>query len=397
VSEQAETGGARWLLPEGIEEVVPPRAQRMELLQRALLDRFHLWGYDLVIPPPVEYLESLLVGVGGDLELQTFKVTDQLTGRLMGLRADITSQAARIDAHSLGHDEPTRLCYAGTVLHAKPAGLLASRCPIRIGAELYGVPGAEGDAEILALMAETLDLAGVRAMHLELGHVGIYRLLAQAAGLDAAREGRLFEALQRKAPADIEQLLADADVADGLAEMMVALPGLHGDAAVLARARRALAGAPGEVMEAVDRLERTAQRLAVRCPGVRLGFDLAELRGYRYHTGMVFSAYADDLGHAVARGGRYDDIGRAFGRARPATGFDCDLGVLADLGTPPEETAPVVLAPSDDGLEPARTRALWRRIAELREQGWRVICAPAAAAAEAKQLRWDGSQWQVSD
>jgi ATP phosphoribosyltransferase involved in histidine biosynthesis len=250
--------GGRWQLPDGVEEILPPRARRMELLRRRLLDLFDRWGFELVDPPLIEYLDSLLVAAGSDLDLQTVKVTDQLSGRMMGVRADITSQAARIDAHTLRQDGPTRLCYAGTVLRARPEGLLGTRTPLRIGAELYGVPGPAGDAEVLALMVRTLQAAGVSdgdgQVQVELGHVAIYRGLAALAGLDADAAGRLFDAVQRKAGSDIELVLTETACDPEAAAMIRALPSLYGDASTLARAREALADAPAPVGAALDEL-----------------------------------------------------------------------------------------------------------------------------------------------
>lgn len=391
-SDSLEQGG-RWLLPDGVDEILPPRARQIEALRGRLLERFDLWGYELVFPPLLEFLDSLLVGVGSDLDLQTFKVTDQISGRLMGIRADLTSQAARIDAHSLRHEGPTRLCYAGTVLRTRGEGLFGSRSPIKLGAELYGVAGHEGDAEVLALMAETLAAAGLGAVHIELGHVAIYRALVAAAGLPEAANITLFEAVQRKAVADIGALLRAHDVASDISAMIVKLPTLLGDSDVLLRARADFAGAPAGVMEALDELEATAESARLRRPELALGFDLSELHGYHYHTGIVFSAYAEDHGQALARGGRYDDIGGAFGRGRPATGFDLDLKVLADLAPLISADGPTVRLPSRSGLSPSQVRLLWETVAELRASGVRVLPDGAEGWPVTASLNWDGTRW----
>jgi ATP phosphoribosyltransferase regulatory subunit len=383
----------RWLLPDGVEEILPPRARRLETLRRRLLDECALWGYELVMPPLLEYLDSLLVGVGSDLDLQTLKVTDQLTGRTLGLRADITSQAARIDAHALRQDGPTRLCYAGTVLRARPEGAFGSRAPIRVGAELYGVPGPDGDAEVLSLMTRVLELAALGPVHVELGHVAIYRALAEAAGLSGPTGRAVFEAVQRKAVADIDALLAEAGVGGAAAEHLRVLPTLHGDASVPARARAALAGAPAAVAGAIDALEATAARVARRVPGLDCGFDLAELHGYNYHTGILFSAYAADHGAAEARGGRYDDIGAAFGRARPATGFDADLKVLSDLCGDPPAADRCVGAPDEAGLDDDARAALWDAVRALRADGVRVVGAPHSTPVDEQLVLRDG-EWR---
>lgn len=386
--------GGRWLLPDGVDEVLPPRARQIEALRRRLLERFDLWGYELVFPPLLEFLDSLLVGVGSDLDLQTFKVTDQASGRLMGIRADLTSQAARIDAHSLRHEGPTRLCYAGTVLRTRGEGLFGTRSPIKVGAELYGVPGPEGDAEVLALMADTLAAAGLGGMlHIELGHVAIYRALAAAAGLPEAADTTLFEAVQRKAVADIRALLAAHAVESDISAMIVKLPTLLGGSDVLARAREAFAGAPAAVEAALDELEATAESARLRRPELVLGFDLSELHGYRYHTGIVFSAYTEDHGQAVARGGRYDDIGGAFGRGRPATGFDLDLKVLADLTPLVRPEGATLRLPPTSGLPASQIGLLWMKVEQLRAEGVRVLPEGAEGWPITAALDWDGTRW----
>jgi len=321
----------RWLLPEGIEEVLPPQARRMEGLRRDILDMFRSWGYELVIPPFIEYLESLLTGTGSDLDLKTFKLTDQLTGRLMGVRADMTPQVARMDAHRLRSDTPTRLCYLGTVLHTRAEGLLGGRCPLQIGAEIFGHAGVESDIEILRLMWKTLELAGVRNIYLDLGHVGIFRGLARQAGLTPEQEGELFDALQRKAIPEIAGSVEGCGIGGEVARMLTALGSLNGDDA-LERAREVLAAADKPVQDALDYLSRVAGQLRGFLPDVPVHFDLAELRGYHYKTGVVFAAFVPESGQELARGGRYDDIGRVFGRARPAVGFSTDLKTLLGLG-----------------------------------------------------------------
>lgn len=358
----------RWLLPEGVEEVLPRDAARLESLRRRLLDLFASWGYELVIPPFIEYLESLLVGTGRDLDLQTFKLTDQLTGRLMGIRADMTPQVARIDAHHLRDEGIARLCYLGTVLHTLPDGLTRTRSPVQVGAELYGHAGFESDFEVASLMLETLSVAGVRDVHLDLGHVGVFRGLARQAGLEPDDESALHDALQRKARGEIEQLLAGLPGARPIAAMVLELVDLNGDEEVLDRARQVLSGARDEVLRAVDRLEQLAGEIGARLPALPLSFDLAELRGYRYHTGVVFAALVPGHGQEIARGGRYDEIGSTFGHGRPATGFSTDLKGLATL-------APHARSPRRDPvLAPwSRDAELLAEVRRLRERGERVI------------------------
>lgn len=321
------TSADRWLLPDGIDEILPPKAARLEQLRRDVLDLYRSWGYEQVFPPLVEYLESLLTGAGNDLALQTFKLTDQLTGRLMGVRADMTPQVARIDAHPLGREGVVRLCYAGHVLRAKPESIMASRSLIQVGAEIYGHAGVTSDIEVIRLMLDTLQLGNCGQVHLDLGHVAIYRSLVQAAGLDEAAEWQLFDIFQRKAVPELEQFLAGQVTDPALSAMLRTLVSLAGDVGTLGKARHLLSGAPG-IGQVLAELEQIAAAIGQSHPGVQLYFDLGELRGYHYHTGAVFSAYLPGMGQAIAKGGRYDHIGEVFGRARPATGFSTDLAEL---------------------------------------------------------------------
>jgi ATP phosphoribosyltransferase regulatory subunit len=374
----------RWLLPEGVEEALPPHSERLEQARRRLLDLFHTWGYELVMPPFVEYLESLLVGTSRDLDLQTFKLVDQLNGRQLGVRADMTPQVARIDAHVLNRSGPTRLCYMGTVLRARGDGVGGSRSPLQVGAELYGHAGVDSDLEVIRLMLETLRRMGLRDLHLDLGHVGIYRALARCAALGEDEEYALFDVLQRKSVPELGAMLDALPCARGVAAALQALVGLHGGAEVLARARAALAAGGEAVERCLDHLDVLAARLARLEPDVTLHFDLGELRGYRYHTGVVFAAYVPGVGREIARGGRYDDIGAAFGRARPATGFSTDLRALCALA--PEPAAPdggaVYVAPGDVDEADARIRA-------LRAAGERVVCGLAGADTDPVALGCD--------
>jgi len=389
------TTADRWLLPDGVEELLPEQAARAEHLRRRLLDLYHTWGYDLVMPPLMEYTDSLLVGLGDDLDLRTFKLTDQLSGRTLGIRADFTTQVARIDAHSLHREGPVRLCYAGSVLHTRPKSPMASRSPIQVGAELYGVPDTAADVEVVLLMLATLQAAGVESLTLDLGHVGIYRSLVAAASLPAALERRLFDALQRKAGTDLEAVLGECTPAE--ARQFARLGQLHGGVEVLTRAREGLADAPGEVARALDQLEEVAAAVQSRRPDVALYFDLAELRGYHYHTGLVFAALAPGRGQALANGGRYDHIGEAFGRARPATGFATDLKPLITTETPGQPGSAAILAPG--GVAGAPGRELWQRIEQLRGEGERVVLAfpgqPSPPGCD-RQLVYRDRQWQLA-
>jgi ATP phosphoribosyltransferase regulatory subunit len=375
----------RWLLPAGIDEVLPPQAQVMESLRRDLLDLYRSWGYEMVIPPFVDFLDSLLTGTGQDLDLQTFKLTDQVTGRLLGVRADMTPQVARMDAHQLRRETPTRLCYLGTVLHTRADGFAGTRSPFQIGAEIYGHAGIESDLEILRLILLTLRTAGIRTCYLDLGHVGIFRGLARQAGLDGRREHALFDALQRKAVPEIEEQVAGLGLDPRLAGMLIALAELNGDDA-LERATQVLRGADAPVHQALDYLRRLADALHEFLPEVSVHYDLAELRGYRYKTGAVFAAFVPGWGLEIARGGRYDDIGSVFGRARPAVGFSADLKGLLRLGSGLGERyqeGPAVYAPWSS--EPTLLVA----IEALRQSGRRVISALPGAEVNPRGLGCD--------
>ena len=311
----------RWLLPEYIEDILPAEAARIERLRRAILDLFAAARYELVMPPLIEYVDSLLTGTGHDLDVRTFKVVDQLSGRMMGLRADITPQVARIDSHLLNRKGVTRLCYCGSVLHTRPAGQSATREPIQIGAEVFGHAGVESDLEVQRLLCRALALARVKKVRLDIGHVAVFRAIVQAAKAGAALEVELFAALQKKDLPALRGLTKGLDARSRAALLL--LPELYGGAEVLALAEKKL-----PALAPVKRALATLRALAKACP-VPASFDLAELRGYHYHSGAVFDAYCEGVAGAVARGGRYDEVGKAFGRARPATGFSIDLRSLA--------------------------------------------------------------------
>lgn len=358
----------RWLLPEYIEDILPEEAARIEALRRHLLDLFASRGYALVMPPLLEYLESLLTGTGHDLDLRTFKLVDQLSGRMMGVRADITPQVARIDAHLLNRKGVTRLCYCGSVLHARPAGVAATREPLQIGAEIYGHAGVESDLEIQRLLSSALATARVRGARIDVGHVAVFRALVRAARVGPEREADLFEALQKK---DVPALRAlTRPLAPRLRDALLLLPQLYGGREVLALAARRLPKLPA-LRRALAVLRALADAGANRRSGgstaLPMSFDLAELRGYHYHSGVVFDAYCEGVSGAIARGGRYDEVGSAFGRPRPATGFSIDLRALAAAAAPTVRRAPI-LAPCN-----GRDAKLAAKIAALRAAGETVI------------------------
>lgn len=382
-------------MPEGIEEILPPQAQRLESLRRQLLDLYRSWGYEQVFPPLVEYLESLLTGAGNDLALQTFKLTDQLTGRLMGVRADMTPQAARIDAHTLNRQGPVRLCYCGDVLHTRPASLMDSRSQIQIGVELYGYAGIDADIEVIKLMLQTLVAAGCHELHLDLGHVAIYRKLAEKANLSETLEYQLFDIYQRKSIPELKVFLAEHVQDELLAEKFIILGQMAGDSSMLAMALVELGAIDASIASAISDLQAIASAIEGLFPTTRLYFDLGELRGYHYHTGPVFSAYVPGLGQSIASGGRYDHIGEVFGRARPATGFSTDLARLTKRDVVTASNQERIYAPGidDDSLQ--------QEISALRAQGRCVVAglpAQTQTAADmncSHELSLDAGQWTV--
>ncbi|MEQ1525635.1 MAG: ATP phosphoribosyltransferase regulatory subunit [Gallionella sp.] len=367
-----------WLLPEYIEDMLPEEAWRVEAMRAQILDLLRKSGYQLVAPPLLEYEESLLLGGSDDMDLRTFKLVDQLSGRTLALRADITPQVARIDAHLLNRQGVARLCYAGGVLHTQPVGLTRTRELLQIGAELYGHTGIESDVEIQQLMLQSLALLGVQNVHLDLGHVAVFRALVSHAKLAKNLESELFNALQSKDSAALQLLTASLDATTR--DALLAMPSLYGDCAeVLARARKVLPDYI-EIRTALNDLQAATQQMKTLVTSVSI--DLADLRGYHYHTGMVFAAYHAGSHDAIALGGRYDDLGKSFGRARPATGFSMDLRQLYQL-LPAKTTQRGVLAPHRDDA------ALRAAIAKLRASGEVVIVDLLGDAMHRAELQCD--------
>lgn len=356
-----------WTLPDGVEEVLAPDAWVLETLRRELIDLYRSWGYAFVLPPLIEYIESLLTGAGRELDVQTFKLTDQNNGRLMGLRADMTPQIARIDANRIMADSPARLCYTGTALRARPGVAASSRALRQIGVELFGHAGAESDREVLSLMVATLRTAGIDGFHLDLGHVGVVRALLAPADLAPELEADVFDVLQRKSLPDLEWMRPR--IGDALADQLGVLMRLNGTPAVLATARSQLEGVSPAIDAALDELTALCDWLQAQTPALAVHVDLAELRGYHYHTGVVFAAFVEEHGRELARGGRYDYVGEAFGRGRPATGFSSDLNVLTRVANRAAAQASVILAPVADDA------ALHARVHELRTAGEIVVQA----------------------
>jgi ATP phosphoribosyltransferase regulatory subunit len=378
-----------WLLPEFIEDVMPAEASRIESLRRQLLDLFKVHGYQYVIPPTLEYVESLITGTGSKLDIATFKVVDQLTGRMMGIRADTTPQAARIDAHMLNHQGVSRLCYAGTVLRTNPSGIARTREPFQVGVELFGHAGVESDIEIQCLMIKALKAIGLTDLHVDFSHVGIFESLIEAGNIDETLENALYGALLSKDKTLIAELSDDLDKT--IKQALVDLTDLNGDVAVLKRAQATLPQLPS-IQKALQDLTVVAEKL--KNLNVQIGFDLSELRGYHYHSGLVFAAYAQSYSGPLALGGRYDEVGVAFGRSRPATGFSLDLrGVVTALNA--ATLVKGILAPASDDA------ALQKKIEALRSEGQIVIQALPNDETNLSELNCDqalkqqGGEWQV--
>jgi len=341
-----------WMLPEGIEALLPRDAARLETLRGELLSLFSTWGYQYVIPPLVEFRDTLLSGTGSELELQTFNLTDQISGKALGIRADMTPQVARMASQYIYDGAPVRLCYLGTLLQARGAKIEKSRSPIQVGAELYGSQHVKSDVEIIRLMLETLAIAGLQSVHLDLGHVGIFRGLTKAAKLTAAQESELFEVLQRKATDEVNELLSSYSLSEAWHKAFYQLLSLNGDISVLESAKKALAVGGSDVLNAIDELQTVANLLQTNYPALPLYFDLAELRCYQYQTGVVFAAFVPGFGSEVARGGRYDNITGQQAESLPATGFSADIKVLSRLSSlKADALADVVLAPDVDDAD----------------------------------------------
>lgn len=374
-----------WLLPENIADVLPSEARKIEELRRVLLDNFRCYGYELVMPPLLEYIESLLTGAGQDMDLRTFKLVDQISGRTMGVRADMTTQVARIDAHLLNRKSVTRLCYAGSVLHTRPSGLHATREPLQIGGEIYGHAGLEADAEIQELVLASLALANISEVRLDLCHVGVLRALLNSDPNAKAHEAQLFALLESK---DLPALkVLTKDFQPEIRQALLDLPNLYGDKAIIQKAREILPKLDG-IAIALDELSYLVELAGT----AKVTVDLADLRGYHYHSGVMFNAFVPGLPNAVARGGRYDHVGEAFGRARPATGFSLDLRELARL-MPLAERKDAILAPW------SQDPALRKKINELRLAGEVVIQNLPGHENEQDEFEctravvFDGSQW----
>lgn len=381
----------RWLLPDGVEDILPAQARELELIRRRLLDLCASWGYQYVIPPMVEFLESLLTGTGRDLDLKTFKVTDLVSGRTMGIRADMTPQIARIDAHSLNLSGTVRLCYAGTVLHSKADNMLVSRTPVKVGAELFGESNRDGDLEIVSLMIESLRALGIEGMHLELGDVSIFHQLVNMADLGEGAQEELFALVQRKAFAELSQAIEKLDVDAVVADLLRRLPSLCGDDSVLRQSKAIFSNYP-VILDRLENLEWLVEGLLSRFSDIEIYCDLSELRGYNYHTGIVFAAYVGHSGQALAKGGRYDHIGEVFGRRRGATGFDIVLNDLsAGAGLAREKKKTVIALKNRQATEQSR----WEKVQSLRSEGYIVIESGDLREEYDFELVYDTNEWKL--
>jgi ATP phosphoribosyltransferase regulatory subunit len=380
-----------WLLPEHIADVLPAQARHIEELRRGLLDVARSYGCELVMPPMLEHIESLLSGTGRELDLKTFKLVDQLSGRTLGLRADSTPQVARIDAHLLNRHGVTRLCYCGPVLHTRPAGMHATREPLQFGAEIYGHSGLEADLEVQDLALDCLRGAGIRGAVLDLADARIVRSLLGPLKLSGERAEAIYEALAAKDGALLREL--SAGFPEAAQRGLLALASLYGGAEVLAAARRELPTLPA-IGAALDDLQWLAAHARQAHPEVEVGFDLADLSGYAYYSGAHFTVYAAGSSDALLRGGRYDEVGAVFGRTRPAVGFSLDVKELAALA-PAKRLGAAIRAP---WAEDASLRAAIRR---LREQGDTVVCILPGHEHEGQEFECDrelvaeAGQWAV--
>lgn len=382
----------RWLLPEDIADVLPAEARKVESLRRSILDLYQSYGYELVAPPILEFLDSLLTGTGSDLNLQTFKLVDQLSGRTLGLRADITPQVARIDAHLLNRAGVTRLCYAGSVAHARTPVGSSAREQLQLGAEIYGCATWEADFEAISLLLKTLGLAGLSRVYLDLSHAGILMGLLDGQALDKESIEELYDLLQSKDRPRLTQW--STRVPAKTAQALMALTELNGSCAeVLAKAKKVLPQ-HASIDQALNDLERLVAVTANLSDGLELSIDLSDLRGYQYHSGVMFAAYVEKLPQPIARGGRYDHVGQAFGRSRPATGFSLDLLTLANL-SPLNVRKMAIAAPWIDDA------ALSAVIAQLRQRGEVVIQALSGSVVESAEYECDrelvkqGNGWEV--
>ncbi|MCL4158783.1 UNVERIFIED_CONTAM: hypothetical protein GTU68_050627 [Idotea baltica] len=387
-----------WLLPEGITESLPDDADKHEALRRQLINLYATWGYRLVMPPFVEYLESLRAGMGTQLDLQTFKLTDQANGRMMGVRADMTPQVARIDAHRISKGDVkasvNRLCYIGTVLRTRSAQQGGSRSPIQVGAEIFGHAGVESDYEIISLMLETLKNVNINDIILDMGHIGVANGVAEHVGLNERQRDVYFDMLARKSIPEIKAWVADENIDSVDSQMLMELPLLNGSIEIIGVAQTKLEAAGDKVGKALAHLQKITKIVSANFPDLSLNIDLAEMRGYSYHTGITYAAYLPGEGNAIAHGGRYDGIGEAFGNSRPAIGFSADLSELVEYFEYSSVTNNAIQAPAKTNQK------LSELIESLRGQGEVVVRelegqSQASSTACNRKIEQQGDDWVV--
>ncbi len=396
-----EKSNKRWLLPDGVQETLPPDASEVERLRHDVLQIFNRWGYDLVMPAMIEYRDSLLTGTAHSLDTRTFALVDQLSGKQMGVRSDMTPQVTRIDAHLLAddarHHRISRLCYCGHLLHAVGDAMTSSRTPLQIGAEIFGSDSISADLEVVSLMVATLHAVGLHNISIDIGHVGIFRNLVKNTPLDREQENRLFDMLQRKSIPDLQAYLQELPLEDRLCEQLCQLALLNGDISVIEKARELYRDVGDALLAALDDMYKVVQSLQQKYPDTLINCDLSELRGYSYHTGLVFTAFLPGQGSEIARGGRYDDVGEVFGNARPATGFSADLLNLYQLCGASGQFVPGILVPDDDDA------ALAELIQQLRAAGERVVvdltCGKSSAADQQcnRQAAKSNGTWTIKE
>lgn len=382
-------------MPDGIEEILPPDARAIEFFRQKILTLYDRWGYDLVMPAMIEFTDSLLTGTAHSLQSKTFTLVDQITGKQMGIRSDMTPQVARIDAHQMANQGISRLCYCGHLLHARADGLNPSRSPLQIGAEIFGNASIDADIEVVCLMLTTLYSVKLDKVSIDLGHVGIFRSLFEDSGLDEHLEQRLFDMLQRKSIPELKEFLAQLDLDEARQKQFCELALMNGDVETIKQAREVFKHAPHSLHAALDHIELVARAVQQRFPKALIHCDLSELRGYEYHTGLVFAAFLPGQGREIARGGRYDDIGSVFGVGRPATGFSTDLLSLYQLSGVEVGYSESILAPNNND------KALLELVSELRKEGNRVIKDLSTGALSPQQQKCnkvitkDGNEWVV--
>ena len=364
-----------WVLPDHIADVLPSEARHIEELRRLCLDTARVFGYELVIPPLMEHIESLLSGTGSSLDLQTFKMVDQLSGRTLGLRVDTTPQVARIDAHLLNRAGVTRLCYCGPTLHTRAPGPYATREPLQLGAEIYGHAGLEADLEILQLALQCLHVSGISSFHVDLSDARILPALLRGQGLASSQQEAIAQALSGKDISAIRRI--GASLPTSLCEALVALVQLYGGLDVLDQAEEIFKDWP-EVLLALSQM----RWLATHVHGHQVSIDLADLRGATYYSGPRFAVFVPEASDALVRGGRYDEVGALFGRKRPAAGFSLDIKALVSLIQRPVPQA-AIRAPwgEDEGLHQAITL--------LRQQGHTVVCMLPGHDSEVDEFHCD--------